>query len=671
MDALLQEKNTYVVQAQIENLRSESAYIRRKAARFLGYQKAYAAIPTLRECLEGETDGKAIRWFSFALALLKCDVASNQDSAARIERKQKMIDQQDVREWTQLSVSMLRGPNQKRVQLALDNSYSEIRKSGIIESWMIQEKESALLRQVQRSLEDENADIRKWAVLSLGNSRRLASVDALADKLTDPDYLVREWAEWALYTQKDVSQLDPLQLRLISDPHPRVREWAAKSLAIYPWEQTLDCLIQAFLTEEDLLCREGIISSLGGRSPDVAELLFWVLGDKPDELLELACLEKLGDLNLLLEQDYLDRFQPLRKELNHPKARREANLLLLKLYFDNPTGVLRSILTKASARELFEELSADTEAAVPESLRSRFQDLLEQKYTQVSPDREYQLKFHSLSEQVHLEAIKVACCQVFQMSIYEREKLAGGMCVIRSELRESIKEEIAKKIANAAAAGCRVILFPELTIPLDMTDELAELSRKHSIYLFGGLEHEQKPEERGSAYNRGIVVTPEGTVLHNLKNTPVRTAKGVEAIDTQRKRTIHVYSMPFGIAAHIICRDWLEGALQLAEMLRAVEVDMIFVSALSPTVDDFIYTGKCAVRNCGCAFFVANLDQQKEGYGGSFYIDPNHFRGAGQPFSSGLNVVEVDLARFADMRSAQRSASKRMEGRSEKWMTIF
>lgn len=670
MDALLKEQNYHMIRAQIENLRSESAYIRRKAARFLGYQKAYAAIPALRECLARETDGKAIRWFSFALALLSCDRASNLHSAELIRQKQKTIDRQDVREWTQLSIAMLRGPSQSRVQLALDSSNSEMRKSGIVESWMIREKDEPLIRQVQRALEDEREDIRKWAVLSLGNSCRLASVDALADKLADPDYLVREWAEWALYTQKDVSQLLPLQLQLTGDPHPRVREWAAKSLSIYPPEQTTDCLIQAFWREPDLLCREGILTSLSGRSLDTAEFLFWVLESGPDELLELACLEKFGDLCLLSEQDHLERFHSWRTRLRHPKARREANLLLLKFYFDNPTGAFQKILTRASARELFEELSADTEFPIPVSLQCRLSDLLHGSYTQTSPDREYRLEVRPLARQARPAAVKVACCQVFQLSIYDPELLAGSLCVIRSEAREAVKTELTAQISSAAAAGCSIILFPELTIPLDMDDKLAALSREYGIYIFGGLEHERKPEEPGRAYNRGIVVTPDGKVLHSLKNTPVRASIGVEAIDTLRERGIPVYITPFGTAAHVICRDWLEGALQLTEQLRAVEVDMIFVSALSPTVDDFIDTGKCAVRNCGCAFFVANLDRQDGKYGGSFYIGPDNFRGGAQVFSSGMNIVEVDLAHFADMRWKQRSAHQRTEG-GERWITLF
>jgi predicted amidohydrolase len=129
-------------------------------------------------------------------------------------------------------------------------------------------------------------------------------------------------------------------------------------------------------------------------------------------------------------------------------------------------------------------------------------------------------------------------------------------------------EKILGHITDAAQRGADIILFPELaltgyaagknamhwdnaeTVPGPSTEAVAELTRKHGVYVIYGLV--EKPQDKTDVlYNSAAVVGPDGLVGVYRKLMPF----GEEMIWCQKGNEPFAFDTPWGLVGVSICYD--------------------------------------------------------------------------------------------------------------------
>jgi len=244
-----------------QKLSHPDSMVRKSAAQALCRAGAIVDLPALQRALVLEQDARVIKWIALALAK-----TGDYSSLALLEPKLKDVTNEDARDWITVSGGMLLGVvNQEldlqRIHKLLGSESTDARKEGVLLSWHVTDLPANIRKRLLAQVDHQDAAVRRWSILSLGNSTLLPSTASIITHLTDDDYLVREWTEHVLATIKDPQVFMSLIERL-KDPHPRVREWAVKAIAAYEMPGVLTILIAHFGIEQDELCREGIIVSL-------------------------------------------------------------------------------------------------------------------------------------------------------------------------------------------------------------------------------------------------------------------------------------------------------------------------------------------------------------------------------------------------------------------------
>ncbi len=275
------------------------------------------------------------------------------------------------------------------------------------------------------------------------------------------------------------------------------------------------------------------------------------------------------------------------------------------------------------------------------------------------PIRKYQLKYLNLIEDTSRIEKSRFRCGIAQIGVslsgdilnefyFQKDK---GFFLLKKEKVEVVRTKIEEMIEIANEKRVNILLFPELTIDLNysqLLEELTELAQTYDMYIIPGSFHDQKTKR-----NICIVISPTGILWQQEKHIPAiihyqgrRFKEGIEVKTSSRETVVCITE--YGTIAIAICRDFLDMDLRVELKNSNPPVDLIFNPAFTPVTEDFRAAHFDARRSIFAYCFFANIAE----IGNSFIFSPEKEREERKisPKKESIIFKDVDLFRLRSER---------------------
>jgi len=208
--------------------------------------------------------------------------------------------------------------------------------------------------------------------------------------------------------------------------------------------------------------------------------------------------------------------------------------------------------------------------------------------------------------------------------------------------REATVEKACALITQAAAAGAKIVVFPEsfipaypdwvwavpageegllselyaellanaVAIPSPATDQLCDAAKRAGVYVVMGISERNIEASGASLYNTLLYIDPEGAILG--KHRKLVPTGGERLVWAQGDgSTLGVYETPFGVLSGLIC--W-ENYMPLARYTLYAWGTQIYVAATWDRGQPWLSTlrhiakeGRVYVLGCGMALRTSDL----------------------------------------------------------------
>ena len=158
----------------------------------------------------------------------------------------------------------------------------------------------------------------------------------------------------------------------------------------------------------------------------------------------------------------------------------------------------------------------------------------------------------------------------------------------KAHLIEIQQERIRKQLQRAILDEPNFIVFPELSIPWGMQEDLQAFAEKHHVYIIGGLMYGPEYE------NACAVFTPFKDIVIPLQRKLYRAPIEDQRVKTGNKILVFKNS-GFGTFVAIICYDLT--SLELNNEIRRHDVNLLFLPTFNHAVHlfDDVSSGQCYI----------------------------------------------------------------------------
>jgi predicted amidohydrolase len=241
---------------------------------------------------------------------------------------------------------------------------------------------------------------------------------------------------------------------------------------------------------------------------------------------------------------------------------------------------------------------------------------------------------------------------------YEEE--APGIFGFREDKVEVIRSKVKNMIEIAFSKGANIIVFPELTIDLNysqLLEDITNLAKAYEMYIIPGSYH-----DRNTKQNLSKVINPDGILWEQKKHIPAnidyegkRVKEGID-VETDSRKTV-ISNTEFGRIAVVICRDFLDMDLRVELKNFEPPVDLIFNPAFTPVTADFKAAHFDARRSIYAYCFFVNVAE----FGDSLIYTPEKERVERSIPAGEENLIYKDVDLFQ-----LRSERKRWEKEQKK-----
>ncbi|MFX1513199.1 MAG: nitrilase-related carbon-nitrogen hydrolase, partial [Promethearchaeota archaeon] len=205
------------------------------------------------------------------------------------------------------------------------------------------------------------------------------------------------------------------------------------------------------------------------------------------------------------------------------------------------------------------------------------------------------------------------------------EEKAPGFFGIQKDMIEIVRSKVKNMIEIAFSKGVNILLFPELTIDLNysqLLEDISNLAKAYEMYIIPGSFHDQNTKRNISLVinSNGILWEQEKHIPANIHYEGKRFKEGIDVKAAPRKTII--CNTEFGRIAIVICRDFLDMDLRVELKNFEPAVDLIFNPAFTPVTADFKAAHFDARRSIYAYCFFANIAE----YGDSLIYTPERER---------------------------------------------
>ncbi|MFX0171713.1 MAG: tetratricopeptide repeat protein [Candidatus Hodarchaeota archaeon] len=273
--------------------------------------------------------------------------------------------------------------------------------------------------------------------------------------------------------------------------------------------------------------------------------------------------------------------------------------------------------------------------------------------------RKYQLIYQDFLKEEFADQKRVCRVAIAQIGLATKNDLLRefydefhpGLIGLKEDKVSIIASKVKKMIEEASSKGVNVLLFPELSIDLNYSHLLDEISRyatQFQMYIIPGSFHNKDTKR-----NVSVAITPYGILWKQEKHIPAtityagkQFTEGID-VETVPRKTI-IADTEYGRMAIIICRDFLDMDLRVELKNFEPPVDLIFNLSFTPVTADFKAAHFDARRSIYAYCFFANIGE----FGDSSIYTPEKERiertiPAGE---EGLIYKDVDLFQLRSER---------------------
>jgi len=231
------------------------------------------------------------------------------------------------------------------------------------------------------------------------------------------------------------------------------------------------------------------------------------------------------------------------------------------------------------------------------------------------------------------------------------EMKTSGLLGLREDKVELVRANVKKMIETANKNRINILLFPEMTVDLNYSEfleEISDLAKLYEMYIIPGSYHDQETKR-----NLSMIIGPDGILLEQEKHIPaiihVEGKRFKEGIDVGifPRKTI-VCNTEYGRIAIAICRDFLDMDLRVELKNFEPPVDIILNPAFTPVTADFKAAHFDARRSIYAYCFFANVAE----FGDSLIYTPEKERieRTIPPKEEGLIFKDVDIFKLRSER---------------------
>ena len=219
--------------------------------------------------IETESHPKVVRWIAYTLAKLYSikHISLGDDIVKSLKRKALyMLHDKVASEWLVASIEAI-----ERIYYSVPypmelDSIDDI-SLGVVKSWSYSYLKNKYIDLLVKALNHSDDFTRKWAALSLGNSKEIDETikNRLLNVLDDPSSLVREWAVYAVRNSLNEKDFKLIKNKLDMEDDVRVREWLVKSIPYTLHDNVYDRLIEEIghgSYQTDDLYAEAVLNAL-------------------------------------------------------------------------------------------------------------------------------------------------------------------------------------------------------------------------------------------------------------------------------------------------------------------------------------------------------------------------------------------------------------------------
>ncbi|MFX0057397.1 MAG: nitrilase-related carbon-nitrogen hydrolase [Candidatus Hodarchaeota archaeon] len=228
---------------------------------------------------------------------------------------------------------------------------------------------------------------------------------------------------------------------------------------------------------------------------------------------------------------------------------------------------------------------------------------------------------------------------------------SSGLLRLKSDKVEIVRSKVKNLIENAHKEKINVLVFPEMSIDLNYSEflqDISDLAKLYEMYIIPGSFHNHETKR-----NIAMVFGPDGILWEQEKHIPAIIQLGVQkfkeniAIEDIPRKTI-VCNTEFGRIAIVICRDFLDMDLRVELKNFEPPVDIILNPAFTPVTADFKAIHFDARRSIYAYCFFANIAE----FGESLIYTPEKDRTERiiQAKEEGLIYKDIDLFKLRSER---------------------
>lgn len=219
------------------------------------------------------------------------------------------------------------------------------------------------------------------------------------------------------------------------------------------------------------------------------------------------------------------------------------------------------------------------------------------------------------------------------------------LCVEPAATRAKSIEDSLKSAADAAA---QVVVFPEFSIDISqragLIRQLRRTPRKGLIFVVPGSFHE--PMADGDAYNTAPLMDANGRTLFTHRKIRLFGDTKIGAEHVRVGNAVNVLLTPAGCLTVLICKDFMDAHVSVANLLQEVPVDWILVPSYGDETTVKAHKTKAKQLACvgpGASSVVANTRNTALAPDGSPLVGFAHACTENQPEEGALTGKVIRL----------------------------